>query len=301
MNFLDTLHNIFPLKIGGVTVLNFGNENDYDDSGAGPVCICEMPPPIFVRVGIPIHFWEPPDVIETVQQPWCSPTLGINLALGFNKFAIGGESDMAQQDKTATSQAHLISYPIWWMIGIFVDLICFQAATGFDYLYVTELDPLWQNDLWASILSPEASLFANPIAQLACPIDCVTTTLGYPIDYLMWCQGCWNGNYPIAQHANSVDYVQANAGIAGKFIYKLHRELVLWLTSGPMMLRGYCQAFPFPIEKKTQYNLLPIYPFRNENRMAIGTPSLLWSPGKQNPFQTNYVWVMYRVRDCCAF
>jgi conjugal transfer pilus assembly protein TraU len=300
MNYLDTLHNIFPIKFAGITLLNFGGLEDYDDAGDSVICTCLMPPPIFFRIGFPLHLWEPADVIETVQQPWCSPSLGINLGLGFNKFAIGGQDGVGGK-RDATSQAHLISYPIWWLIGLFEDIICFQASTGFDYLYVTELDPLWQNDLWASILGPEAALFANPIAQMACPIDCAAATIGFPIDYLFWCQGCWNGTYPLGQTGTSVDYLQTNAGLAARFIYKMHRELVMWITSGPMMLQGYCQPFPFPIEKKTQYNLLPIYPFRNENRMPIGRTSLLWSPGKDNPFQSNYVWAIYRARDCCAF
>ena len=301
MNYISTLHNVFPIKFAGITILNFGNLEDHDDSGAGFICICQMPPPIFIRVGFPLHLWEPADVIETVQQPWCSPTIGLNLGLGFNKKAIGDESSLSQNDKTAAAQAHLIAYPVWYMLGLFVDLICFQAGTGFDYLYVTEIDPLWQNDMWASLLGPEANLFANKVAQAACPIDCATSTASFPLDFMFWCQGCWGGAYPLSKNASSVDYLQANAAIMGKFIYKMHRELIMWLTSGPMMLRGYCQAFPFPIWKKTQYNPLLLYPGRNTNRQPIGRTAKLWGVGKSMPFNANYVFGIYRARDCCAF
>lgn len=301
MNYMTTLHNVFPIKFAGITILNFGNLEDHDDSGASFICICQMPPPLFLRVGFPLHLWEPADVVEVVQQPWCSPSIGTNLGLGFNKKAIGDETNTVDGDRKASAQAHLIAYPVWWMLGLFVDLVCLQPSTGFDYLYVTEVDPLWQNDMWASLLAPEANLFATKALQAACPIDCVTSTASFPLDSLFWCEGCWGGAYPLSKNQSSVDYLQANAGIAGKFIAKMHRELIMWLTSGPMMLRGYCQAFPFPIWKKTQYNPLLLYPARNSNRQPVGRTAKLWGISKSMPFNPNYVFSIYRARDCCAF
>jgi conjugal transfer pilus assembly protein TraU len=50
---------IFPIKIGGVTVAGFGQE-DTDTVDVSPICFCEdRPSPLNVVPGIPVSFWEP--------------------------------------------------------------------------------------------------------------------------------------------------------------------------------------------------------------------------------------------------
>lgn len=301
-NSVNTLHNIFPIRIGGMTVLNFKGLEDYDDSAASVICICNAPPPIYIRVGIPLHMWEPVNIIETVQHPWCSPTIGNQLSMSYSKESLGGENDIpTTNNQNASVQVHLIKYPLWGFLGLFVDFACFQT-TGFDYLYMTEIDPLWQNDLWAAVLTPEGSLFANKTLQLVCPVDAVASSLGFPINYLFWCAGAWGPSYPFSKNMPSVDYLQGNAGLAAKFIAKMHRELVLWQTTGPMMLRGYCTAFPNPVWKKTQYNFVLLYPTATTNRQPVGRNTLLWAVNKNIPMRgSDFVWMMYQARDCCAF
>ena len=301
-NSINTLHNIFPIKIAGMTILNFKGHEDFDDSAANIICICKAPPPLFLRIGIPLHMWEPVDIIETVQHPWCSPTIGTQLGISYSKDSLGGENEITTtNNQNASVQVHLIKYPIWGFLGLFIDFVCFQA-TGLDFLYVTEIDPLWQNDLWSAILTPEGSLFANKALQLACPIDAVAATAGFPINYLFWCAGSWGSSYPFSKNMPSVDYLQGNAGLSAKFIAKMHRELVLWQTTGSMMLRGYCTAFPNPVWKKTQYNLVLLYPTATTNRQPVGRSTLLWAVNKNVPMRgSDFVWMMYRARDCCAF
>jgi len=303
LSALKTLHNIFPIRIAGFKIVNFKGLDDFNDIGHPIICICTMPPPLFVRVGIPLSLWEPVDMIETVQHPWCSPSAGMQLPVPFNIQNLGGESSTNTQfDRSASAQIHLISYPIWAVVGLFVDFVCLQGKTGFDYLYLTELDPLWQNDMWATLLGPEAYLTANPVAQYACGIDAATATVGLPLDFLYWCSGAWGGTYPMSKNIPSVGYLQANAGLTAKFIAKMHREMVLWITSGLFMIKGSCQAFPFPLWKKSQYGLLNLYPVPGVNRQPIGRSALLWGPGKNPPMLgSDFVWMLYRKRDCCAF
>ena len=45
-------------------------------------------------------------------------------------------------------------------MNLLTDLAC-QDQGGFDLLYLTELDPLWQDDELSFLLNPEAALFAN--------------------------------------------------------------------------------------------------------------------------------------------
>jgi conjugal transfer pilus assembly protein TraU len=106
----------------------------------------------------------------------------------------------------------------------------------------------------------------------------------------------------MSKNAPSVSYFQANAELAAKFIAKMHREMILWITSGPMMTHGFCTPFPSPVWKKRQYNLLTLYPVPGKNRQPIGRSALLWGAGKNPPFLgSDFVWMMYRKRDCCAF
>src|SRR5574337_373542 len=56
---------VFPIKIGGVTVASFGQE-DTDTVGVNPICLCSDPLP---RIGIPVSFWEPVRILEVVRDP----------------------------------------------------------------------------------------------------------------------------------------------------------------------------------------------------------------------------------------
>lgn len=58
------------------------------------ICKCPAPPPVFVRIGVGVSFWEPARTAEVVRTPFCSPTLGGSV-LG-NFAGVGGthnESD----------------------------------------------------------------------------------------------------------------------------------------------------------------------------------------------------------------
>ena len=300
---LETSYNVFPLRIGGVKIINWKGVDDYKSEGSMPICICKMPPPIFIRVGIKLSLWEAAHLIETVKHPWCSPSVGMQIPVPFNEMALGTESlDETHNRQSAAAQVHMIVYPIWMLVGLFLDVVCFQYAKSFDYLYITEIDPLWQNDMWATLLGPEAYLVANPVAQLACAVDAVAATVQRGLDPLFWCMGAWGSTYPMSENITSAGYVQANAGLAARMIAKLHRELLLWGTIGPPMVSGWCQRYPLPIWMKRQYNLLLLWPVSFSTRKVIGKPGLIWSVGKNPPyFGDDFVWMLYNKRDCCLF
>ena len=66
-------------------------------------------------------------------------------------------------------------------------------------MYLSEIDPTWNNDGVAFFLNPEAALFANPIAIAACAVDCTSATVGVDTaaDSMFWCAGCWGNLYPL--------------------------------------------------------------------------------------------------------
>jgi conjugal transfer pilus assembly protein TraU len=300
---MSTLTNVFPIRLAGIQIINLGGVDDFNSISSSPICICNMPPPIFIRAGLPLSMWEAGHLMETVKHPWCSPSVGIQLPVPFNQQAMGSEGQQeTSNSQHAAAQVHMVIYPVWILIGLFVDVMCFQYAKSFDYLYVTEIDPLWQNDMWATLLGPEAILVANPVAQMACSIDSMKATINRGLDPLFWCMGAWGSTYPMSENITSAGYVQANAGLASRMIAKLHREMLLWGTIGNPTVSGTCQRYPMPMWMKRQYNLLLLHPIADSKRRVIGKPGILWTSGKNVPFTgDDFVFMLYNKRDCCLF
>jgi conjugal transfer pilus assembly protein TraU len=302
VTIIGTAYNAFPITIGGIKFNFWFSLEDIGGVGDLPICFCFTP---FPRVGIKIGIWEGIAIMEPVRIPWCTPTLPIPGGLVgkvlFNAQAVGGaNSDDQKEGELRSFQVHYYKALPWALIGLFLDFICLEIGNPFDLAYMTELDPLWQSDVLASILGPEATLVANPIAQAACAIDAITSTAGFPLDPLFWCMGAWGSMYPMSESI-PLDNVQANAGVVARMLFKLHRELILWGSFGKA---GLCGRYPMPIMFKSQYSIYPLWPILYPKRFPIGRHAfVIWGWGKNIPVlnQLNNVWMVYRKRDCCAF
>jgi len=304
VTIIGTAYNAFPITIGGIKFNFWFNLEDISNAlGSNiPFCVCYTP---FPRFGIKIGIWEGIAIMEPVRIPWCTPTLPIPGGLVgkvlFNAQAVGGaNSDDQKEGELRSFQVHYYKALPWALIGLFLDFICLEIGNPFDLAYMTELDPLWQSDILASILGPEATLVANPIAQAACAIDAITSTAGFPLDPLFWCMGAWGSMYPMSESI-PLDNVQANAGVVARMLFKLHRELILWGSFGKA---GLCGRYPMPIMFKSQYSIYPLWPILYPKRFPIGRHAfVIWGWGKNIPVlnQLNNVWMVYRKRDCCAF
>jgi conjugal transfer pilus assembly protein TraU len=291
-------HCMFPLKIGGLTVMP-GDVVDTPDLTSSPVCACPIPVPPFVRIGITTSFWEPARFIETVKDPFCFPSLGMGIANPSPGLRGGGLK--SESGHSAFAQSHYFIFPAWSMMEVAVDSICLEK-TGFDLAYITEVDPLWNDDLLMAMLQPEAVLFANPAAQLSCIADAVSSNLGLPLSALFWCMGSWGSAYPITGHHNSADYVQGNAAIAAKTIFKMGRQMTLFDTAVSL-----CAAVPTPIWVKQNYRLQVAKPVRDITCHPIGRSDMIWGALKNPPFSAggnksdNFLWIVFRKRGCCMF
>lgn len=144
-----------------------------------PMCACSDALGI-PEFGWPLGYWSPQHVNEVVTTPWCSPALGgIKLqdsfvGMGHNRGIAIGDGENAQ----AFYQYHYFSYPIMAMIGMMLLPDCGTGYVDMDLLYISEIDPMWNNDLLSLVLNPEAIIFSTPIARAWCSTDCVTTTAG---------------------------------------------------------------------------------------------------------------------------
>ena len=290
-----TLYNIFPIRLGGFKLLSFGME-DYKSTNQ-IVCICMTP---FPRIGITLSFWEPHALIEAVETPWCFPTLGIRLPVPIGSKLKGKNEGVNPTQEDRTYQVHYIRFFPFAILQLFTDFICLSWDNPLDILYVTEVDPIWQDDTLALLMFPESILLANPITLTACVADSIKATTGFPFDALFWCAGAWGYMTPVTKNMQT-DKVQGSALAVARMLYKLHREMVLWGTSGNAAL---CGPYPMPIIKKKQYGIFPIWPLMSKKRFPIGRDELTgWGYGKDIPFKNkgNWVYPVYRKRDCCAF
>ena len=197
-------------------------------------------------------------------------------------------------------QVHWYIYPIMYWLELLMDFVCLEN-TSIDLACITELDPLWHDDEKSFILNPEAVLFGNPIAQAACAADCVSATTRLPMNELFWCSGCQGGLYPFTGTLNDHSGgVQGSLLIAGRFMAKLHRELLLWGTSGK---EGLCSKYVMPIIKKTQYRFQMTYPLPTaRDCYPMGHTEVFWQGGKEFPYNgSDFGYLIWRRRDCCLF
>lgn len=284
---------LFPLSIAGVEIVK-GNPSPATSNA--PVCNCPRPP----YVGIPIGFWEPVRLVDVTRNPYCLVNMG---GLQVANSGIRGRGDVEENTDTSIKNSfyhvHWYVYPITYWLEVLTDFLCLETQS-IDLAYMTELDPFWNDDEKSFILNPEAVLFGNPVAQAACAADCIaSSTRGLPLESLFWCSGCQGSLYPftgtLSDHSGGV---QASLLITGKFMAKLHRELMLWGTSGPMAL---CEKYPMPIIKKNQYRFQMTYPIpTTSNCYPMGHTEIMWQGGKEFPYKgSDFGYLIWRKRDCC--
>lgn len=292
-------HCLFPIRIGPATI-------GFDFLGNGDLpppllCTCPAPPPIFVRPGIGISFWEPARVAEVVRTPFCSPTLG-GISLASLVVPSGTNEKEDGHQGNAFYHVHWFQYPVLSWIGMALTSVMCFAAEPFDLVYLSELDPLWDSDELSFLLNPEAILFANPIAQAACVADTIKAGISsFGFDTLFWCSGSQGSVYPLSgNHANHVGGVDSSLAVVHKHIFKMHRQLLARDTS---TLLAMCGPLPQPIMRKKQYKQQMLTPVSQTLKCyGLGSPSALWGVGREFPYSgEDFSYLIWRKRTCCSF
>ena len=282
---------IFPITLGGITVFDSDIDSP-DDDISSPLCLCGT------TFGLSASFWEIARVVETVKNPWCFNLIGADLGdTGF----LGGDSvkTTRKASKNMFAQAHYYMLNVWALLDLFLDIPCLED-TGFDIGYITEVDPLWNDDLLAFILNPEALLFGNPVLQFSCIADSIAANAGLPLDVLFWCMGSWGSAYPLTGHISSDSTIQENAALAGRVVYKLIRQYTLADTA-----TNVCGPVLWPIWTKSHYRLQVMRPVRDYTCQPIGRSGLIWGAMKNPPYSAgnnksdNFDWVLVRKKLCC--
>jgi conjugal transfer pilus assembly protein TraU len=290
---------IFPITIGGLRVSSKGEDTP---NSKALICSCAKP---FPRVGIPVSFWEPARLVDVTRTPYCLVNMGglsmMNKGVKGAGSVEGGRSNgNASRMRDSFYQVHWYSYPVLYWLELLIDFVCMEKG-DFDLAYISELDPLWNDDETAFILNPEAVLFGNPIAQGACAFDCLQASAGFGRNELFWCGGCQGSMYPFTGSVPAhVGGVQASLLVLQKMAAKLHREGLLWGTIGP---RAYCDRYPMPIIQKNQYKTQMVYPIPSTstgNCQPLGRSESLWASGREFPYTgEDFGYLLWRKRSCC--
>lgn len=292
---------IFPITIGGLRVSGSGEDTPNSRS---LICACSKP---FPRVGVPVSFWEPARLVDVTRTPYCLVNMGgISLmnkgVKGIGSVQGGHAIGSGSRMRSSFYQVHWYMYPILYFLELLMDFICMEKG-DVDLAYITELDPLWNDDETAFILNPEAVLFANPIAQSACAFDCMQASAGFGRNELFWCAGCQGNIYPFTGSVPAhVGGVQASLLILAKMAAKLHREGLLWGTVGK---KAYCDRYPMPIIQKNQYKTQMVFPIPSTssgNCQPLGRSETLWAQGREFPYTgEDFGYLLWRKRSCCMF
>jgi len=289
---------MFPMTIGAVPIVPSAYPDTENPSM--PVSYCPKPPPIFVQIGLNIGYWEPYALVDVTRVPYCMVSMGMELSSDI-PINMGGKSTSREGSNDAGFyQAHWYKYPIIYWLQIMQSAAC-MATDAFDVAYLTELDPLWEDDELTFILNPEAILFGNPIAQLACVPEAIltTTNMALPIDALFWCLGSQGSAYPMSGTTNYRDTpVTAATLIMERLNYKLHRQGIVWETVGADF--AICYQYPAPILPKSRYRYQMSGPIPDAAWChPYGTTTTIWEAGHDNPITgDNFGFVNWRKRNC---
>ena len=289
---------LFPISIGPIRIGSAAGAPDTPNPGS-PICFCGSPIP---RIGLSIGVWEPARLIDASRTPWCFPNLGgmtIDAGLPVGRGRTGASGGDGAQG--STWHVHYYVYALLSWIGALIDLGCLEGG-GLDIAWVSELDPAWRDDELSFLLNPEAALFADLPAQAACAADCAAASAGLPIDPLYWCAGCQGAMYPLTGNVGAhVGGVQASLLAAQRLVFRLHRTLLAWGTSGSAAL---CGRYPMPIMKKSQYRWQMTQPVPATSALTgcnpTGRSTVLWESLRELPVAgENFGYLLWRKRNCC--
>ncbi|NGZ66621.1 conjugal transfer protein TraU [Vibrio aestuarianus subsp. cardii] len=292
---------MYPIRLAGITIGPKGSGAPANATTKA-FCACEDDMGIYVP-GFTQSMYEPARLIELVREPDCMMTLGgaeMGMTNGRMRGGIGhSEQGEGQGAQSAFWHYHYFSYPLLLMLEMVIANRCGDGYLSMDLLYVSELDPTWDDAELAFFANPESTIFANPISLAACIADAGAAAIGKPLDSLFWCAGAWGGIYPLSGHVNSKASIPSKTSLlATRSVAALHRRLLARQTVGDDAL---CSAPLFPTIPKSQYKMNMMYPVpERRDTHEIGEPALQWGEWRNIPSREDNVYMLWRYNDCCT-
>lgn len=270
------------------------------------ICSCETPGnALATRAGFTASFFEPIAVIESSAQPWNFPCLDMDFGRNFwDKY---GTTRSTPQQKSFR-YGHFIIYPIFSVLNVVNDFLCFERAGILNFAFLGEVMPAFNNDIYATYLNPDKLLFNTPVAQIACINDCLAATANKPINSMYWCTGCWQPSSTNTGYVAGQQPIIDAASVAVRVLDSMHQYYALTKTSnatftsgvpGGILKNTMCKEAFFPRIIKTQYALQLAYP-STWDAVKIGEHRH-WANFKNDvPSKDDVVFWVWRKRDECA-
>lgn len=316
----ETIDNMLPIKIGAVEMGGLNSGGSGTDTNGAFLCMCQVPPPIFERLGITMSFWNNVGMVDTSTIPYCFPQLGAYLNIGsaienslsfMGKTGIGGANQFGKRsgggkqkgDQYVSAHTHFASFTnLMKILSDTIFSMCFSADMVMNISpQMSEVFFWWQHDEWGIVKNPEALLVANPIATAACMAESLSVSLTRTsLDPLFWCMGSWGALYPVTMNVGSGMPLSSYAMLVARNLSERFQLAELMDTTGYQMLNGYCQPYPMFFIPKSDVNIYPIWPQKYGSRFPLGYPSEIWGFGLDNPANIGVMtWMVYQKRDCC--
>ncbi len=293
-------NSMYPIKLAGFTVGPKGSGAP-DNASSKVFCACQDDLGVFVP-GFTQSMYEPARLIEMVRQPDCMMALGgaeLKMTNGRMRGTVGeNEQDAGEGASNAFWHYHYYAFPLLLMLEMVVANRCGDGYMSMDLLYLSEVDPTWNDSELGFFANPESAIFANPISLAACMVDAGAASVGKPLDELFWCAGAWGGLYPLTGFISSKSSIPSKTSLlATRSVAALHRRLLARQTVGDEAL---CSAPLFPTIPKTQYKMNMMYPVaEREDSHEIGEPALMWGEWRNIPSQEDATYMLWRYNDCC--
>lgn len=270
------------------------------------LCSCDVPGnELATQAGFAISFFEPIAALESTSNPWSLPCIGIDLDKSFLKKY--GTSRTKTTD-TAFKHAHFIIYPIFSLFNLMQDYICFERAGILNFAFISEVMPQYNNDVYATFVNPDKLLFANPVAEVACIADCLSSTVHESTNSLYWCTGCWQTTATNTGFIDGQQPIIDGAVLAARVIDSMHQYYGLTKTSNAtfafnmtngILKNTMCEEGFFPRIIKSQYRLQLAYPSTWDTKRIGAYRS--WADFKNYPTsEDDTVFFLWRKRDMCA-
>jgi len=297
---------MFPIVIAGLAM--GGGSKPAGAAANKVVCQCDTGNGLQAGFGFGFSMWEPARLVEVVRRPYCFPLLGGSIinagggSIGADGRMMGGLSSDSNENDSSDKvfyHYHYFAFPLTVILDLFSGCVA-DGYMDFDLMYISELDPTWNDDELAFFTNPEVVMVANPVAQAACIGDAVASNAGLPSDVMYWCAGSWGGLYPFSGNIiTNASPPRDTSLIVARALAALHRRGLAWKTMGDAAM---CGGYIFPTLPKAQYKLEQMYPLAEANgNHWIGQSSFVWGEWRNIPgVGEDFVHMVWRWKDCCV-
>ena len=254
--------------------------------------------------GIRTSLWQPARLIELQRQSGCSGVLG-GIRFPFNRLYQGTEQKLSQQDQSKNDgktyrHYHFYSFPLMTMMDMWVPGYCNPGGyMDLDIMYLSEIDPTWNNDEIAFFTHPEAALIASPLGAISCIPDAFGANIGHPLKELYWCAGSWGVLFPTSGNVLSRENIMMTTSLmSARALYALHRRGLEWRSIGDDVM---CGGEMSPYLPKNQYRFQVFHPVsETDDNHVLGEMLYTWALGRTIPaVGEDPLFLIWRWIDCC--